>query len=71
MSGSEFSLLLDLIAPFFKMDDEISRRSSGAPIPVAHRLALTLRVLSGGSYLDERIYQPASSSKCYMRQLVI
>lgn len=48
-----FDVLLTKISPRFS-DRDVTRamNSSGSPIPVRTRLAVTLRWLAGGSYLD-------------------
>ena len=52
MSRASFNALLELLKPLITKNEEMARRSSGSGICPKARLALTLRWLAGGSYLD-------------------
>lgn len=61
-----FNVLLDRISPHFRnLNVTKARNSSGSPISVTTRLALTLRWLAGGSYLDLCFAWGVSSSTFY------
>jgi hypothetical protein len=48
-----FNSILENISPFIKVTDEVKAfNSSGGPVPLRTKLAVSLRWLAGGSYLD-------------------
>jgi hypothetical protein len=47
-----FDELESRLDPILKRNEEMGRRSSGSPISTRTRLAITLRWLAGGSYID-------------------
>jgi hypothetical protein len=52
-----FDKLLELMQPHLQVSEEMARRSSGSALSMQARLAVALRFLAGGSYLDiSRIY---------------
>ncbi len=55
LSRSSFNELLLLLKPFLTRDEKQAACSSGGAIEPAVRLAVTLRLLAGGSYLDQMI----------------
>jgi hypothetical protein len=60
------NVLLDRISPHFRnLNVTKARNSSGSPISVTTRLALTLRWLASGSYLDLCFAWGVSSSTFY------
>ena len=52
LSRKSFGKLHDLVAPYLEKDKFQATRSSGSPISTVTKLAVTLRWLAGGSYLD-------------------
>ena len=52
MDVASFDELVDLLDPFLKKNEKYAILSSGSPISTTTRLAVTLRWLSGGSYID-------------------
>ena len=52
MSRTSFNALLELLLPLITKDEEMARRSSGSGVCPKARLAIALRWLAGGSYLD-------------------
>jgi hypothetical protein len=57
MERADFFPLLILIAPSIEKNEEMARRSSGSAVNPEMKLALTLRILAGASYLDLIWYQ--------------
>ncbi len=55
LSRSSFYKLLDLLGPLLERDEERAMRSSGGPVTPGVRLGVTLRLLAGGSYLDQML----------------
>lgn len=53
MSRNSCNLLLEILGSRLYRDDDQAKRSSGGVISPAIRLAVTLRLLSGGSYIDQ------------------
>jgi hypothetical protein len=65
MQKSAFISLLEVLLPDLQRDAAMALRSSGGCIDSEIRLALTLRILAGGSYLDSMILFGISRSSCY------
>jgi DDE superfamily endonuclease len=57
--------LLNVIRPDLECDAEMALRSSGGRIVPEVRLALSLRLMAGASYLDDMILFGISRSSCY------
>lgn len=49
---ASFDELVEILDPVLKKNEDFAIRSSGSPIRTETRLAVTLRWLSGGSYID-------------------
>jgi hypothetical protein len=65
MQRNTFSSLLNVIRPDLERDEVMALRSSGGRIEPENRLALTLRLLAGASYLDAMMLFGISRSSCY------
>jgi hypothetical protein len=65
MKKSAFTSLLEVLLPDLQRDAAMVLRSSGWRIDPEIRLALTLRILAGGSYLDSMMLFGISLSSCY------
>jgi hypothetical protein len=66
MQRHTFSSLLNVIRPDLERDTGMALRSSGGRIEPEIRLALTLRLLAGASYLDAMMRFGISRSSCYV-----
>jgi hypothetical protein len=66
MQWHTFSSLLNVIRPDLERDTGMALRSSGGRIEPEIRLALTLRLLAGASYLDAMMLFGISRSFCYV-----
>lgn len=60
-----FSALVELLRSRLDRDDQYARKSSGGKIDPSVRLAVTLRMLAGGSYLDLVTNYNIASSTVY------
>jgi hypothetical protein len=65
MKRSTFTYLLNVLLPDLLRDVSMALRSSGGRIEPEIRLALTLRLLAGASYLDTVMLFAISRSSCY------
>jgi hypothetical protein len=65
MKKSAFTSLLEVLLPDLQRDAAMVLRSSGWRIDPEIRLALTLRILAGGSYLDSMMLFGIILSSCY------
>jgi DDE superfamily endonuclease len=65
MERCTFSSLLTILLPDLLLDVSMGMRSSGGRIEPEIRLALTLRMLAGASYLDTVMLFAISRSSCY------
>jgi hypothetical protein len=52
MDGASFDELVELLEPMIARDESQATYASGSPISTTTRLAVTMRWLSGGSYID-------------------
>jgi hypothetical protein len=65
MQRSIFTYLLNVLLPDLRRDVSMALRSSGGRVEPDIRLALTLRLLAGASYLDTAMLFAVSRSSCY------
>ena len=65
MQKSAFTSLLEMLLPDLQRDTAMALRSSGGRIEPEIRLALTLWILAGASYLDAMMLFGISRSSCY------
>ena len=65
MQKSAFTSLLEMLLPDLQRDTAMALRSSGGRIEPEIRLALTLWILAGESYLDAMMLFGISRSSCY------
>lgn len=53
MRRCAFSIFLGRLRPYLVRNNEMASRSSGGAVQPEVRLAITLRMLAGGSYIDQ------------------
>jgi len=71
LDRQSFDELVELLDPLIKRDDKYATISSGSPISTRTRLAICLRWLSGGSYIDIRFAWGVSKAAFFSERGVL